>query len=142
MAKQNFWQKAFDTNGFEITLHGIQHIVQIRTWGDWDAELAKKYRSALSEIIAESHENDQKWGILVDVSDEFSRSEGGQWMIGEQSAIADTRRIRKIAYLGTNAAFQFQRKELFRTPDMPKSAFFESKDDALCWLLTDEMKNI
>lgn len=126
-----------ESTGFEITFHDTKHIVGVRTWGYWDGDLIKTYGNALGEKLDDIRETGEEWWILVDVTALHPQTEDVERMLCEQIHTASQRGIKKIACLGTGAAFQGRFNRLFQKVVVPQCAFFETQESAVQWLLSE-----
>ncbi len=129
---------ASNNKGFKISLDPTRHLLRVRAWGFWDAEFAKKYKSALTEKIEELCVHGEEWYALVDFTAFFyPRSTDVQRIISTQIASADRQGMKKIAYLEKRSVVQLLLNRLFRERDPQRHAFFESEEQALHWLLNE-----
>ncbi len=124
------------SKGFEIAFNIQEKILRLRAWGDWDAELGKKYgfalRSKLTEINANVHW--KIWYVLVDLARVLSPPEEIRQSIEKHLTAANNHGIKRIAYLQNGT---IPRLSVKHTKDGPAHSVFESADEALQWLLSE-----
>ena len=122
------------TKGFEIALNLQEKILRLRVWGDWDVEFEKKYDLALREKIIElcAQAHWQIWYVLVDFTGFAAIAEERQRVFGNYLQMLRNQGLKKIAYLCDckRLALPFRRAR-----DEPFQAAFQSREDAMTWLL-------
>ena len=122
--------------GFEIALNLRKKILRIRAWGDWNGEIGKKYELALRDKIIElsAQAHWQIWDVLVDFTGVSAPSEEAQRLTEHLLTTANPLGLKKIAYIRNNISPPLPLK---RTRDSPIPSFFESKDEAIQWLMKE-----
>jgi len=121
-----------NSRGFEIALNIRGKILRIRVWGNWGVEeFGQKYTIGLRDKLAHW----KMWYVLVDVTRVSSQPEEVRSIIEKQLTAADEQRIKKIAYIRNGTG---PRLPVKHARDGPLQAFFESADEALQWLLSEQ----
>jgi hypothetical protein len=123
--------------GFEISFDPAQWILRARLWGFWDEEFGKQYDRAFTEKVAEFCSQGKEWYALLDLSEFHLCSLDVQDILLQNLRDATEQGMRKVAYLGSISAAQIHLHALLLILDLPYSAFAESEEEALQWLLDE-----
>ena len=120
--------------GFELALNIREKMLRMRAWGVWDTEFGKKYdlalRDKIMELSAQAHW--QIWYVLVDFTGFSTPVAEVQRMTEHLLTTANPLGLKKIAYIRNSPGPPLPCK---RARDGPLQAFFESKDEAIQWLM-------
>ena len=81
--------------------------------------------------------NGKEWYVIVDFTQFYPRSTDLQRVIGEQFETAKELGMKKIVYLREKSAIQLRLDTLFFINNVQEYSFFESKADAIQWLLNE-----
>ena len=126
-----------NNKGFEIALNIQKKFLRVRAWGDWDVEFGKKYNMALRDKIMElsAHAHWKIWYVLMDLTRLSTQSEEVQSMISQALVAVSKQGMKKVACLGDKSHSLLLLKRVSGENNGQTCAFFESKDEALHWLL-------
>ena len=126
----NWNSRNVNTKGFEIALNTRRKVLQIRVWGEWDAEFGKRYEMALRDKFIELSHHDA-WEIqyvLVDMTGLSMHTNEALSMLEEHVMSLNGGKIKKIAYVGNT-------RQLNQKNDRPGQPFFTSRAEAMHWFL-------
>jgi hypothetical protein len=129
--------EALKSKGFEISFDPTRWVLRAKLWGFWDKEFGEKYDKAFTEKLAELCSQGKEWCALLDLAEFHLCSLDVQDILLQHLRDATAHGMRKVAYLGSISAAQIHLHALLLILDLPHSAFAESEEEALQWLLNE-----
>jgi len=129
--------EALKNKGFEISFDPTRWILRARLWGFWDKEFGEEYDKAFTAKVAELCSHGKEWYALLDLAEFHLCSLDVQDILLQNLRDATAQGMRKVAYLGSISAAQIHLHALLLVLELPHSAFAESEEEALQWLLNE-----
>jgi len=122
--------------GFTLSADPQQHIVTLRLWGRWDANLGQTYLTAIQQQVQALDCDEEGWDLLIDVADYIPPAPDVEQVIREGLAELNDVPIKKEAMLVRGAIPPLLSHTGWR-PAPTIVSYFQSKEHALHWLLEE-----
>lgn len=123
--------------GYELIFDETSRVLNIRLWGFWDGELAKKFTGEFEKQVQEASAAGTGWYVLADITRFPPQFPEIQRFLTEAMGMAKTHGMKKAARIVDNTITKLQIARLSKETNFPEHSFFRSEDEAMQWLLSE-----
>lgn len=123
--------------GYEISYDDAQHILYFRAWGFWNMETAQQFEQEWTEQVKAVSAQGQPWYALIDLTEFPPQKPEVQELTHRMIEFEKQHGVKKEAHLVSQILTKLQITRIAKEAGLAENSFFQTKEDAIAWLLQD-----